>query len=350
MNIQTIIWQKNKIRLIDQTRLPARLEYISVRTVGDLWKAIRTMKVRGAPVLGAAAALGMYLGVKDSTASSFASFSRELDRTANFLARSRPTARNLFWALERMCSVAVRNRSRSIAQIKKLLLAEANHIIDEDKRSCRRIGRWGAEIIRSGDAILTVCNAGILATVDYGTALGVLYRASADGKKIKVYSCETRPVLQGARLTTWELKKKGLDVTLICDSMAGTLMQQGKITTVIAGADRIASNGDTANKIGTYALAVLARAHRIPFYIAAPATTFDLSIASGHSIPIEDRPAREVTHLFFKKPIAPIGIKVYNPAFDITGHRLITALITDKGIIKPPYNKNIPRTLCAQSR
>jgi methylthioribose-1-phosphate isomerase len=301
------------------------------------------MKVRGAPALGAAAGLGIYLGIKDSKAQKFSEFSQELDRVIKYLASSRPTARNIFWSLERMCGVAVRNKDKPIPVIKKMLFKEAQTIIEEDRIACRRIGYYGAKLLKDKDTILTICNAGILATIDYGTALGVIYRAKEEGKKIKVFSCETRPMLQGARLTLWELKQRGIDVTMACDNMAATLMRQGKIDKVIAGADRIAANGDVANKIGTYSLAVLAHYHRIPFYIAAPQSTFDLAIKTGRDIPIEERRAEEVTSLFFQKPIAPKGIKVFNPAFDVTPHNLITAIITDRGIIKPPYSRNIRR-------
>jgi len=341
MNIRTIEWKNNFIKIIDQTKLPQRLEYIYIKNLKSLWKAIRNMQIRGAPALGAAAGLGAYLGIRYSQAKNFAQFARELDKAMRYIASSRPTARNLFWALERVASAAVRNKNRPISLIKALILKEAQKIINEDKTACRRIGRFGAKLIKNNDTVLTVCNAGILATIDYGTALGLIYRAKEEGKDIKVYVCETRPLLQGARLTTWELEKKGIDVTLICDNMAATLMKEGKIDKVITGADRIALNGDSANKIGTYNLAVLSYYHKIPFYIAAPASTFDLRIKTGREIPIENRDSKEVTGLFFKKPIAAEGVKVFNPAFDVTPNNLITAIITDKGIIRPPYKKNI---------
>jgi methylthioribose-1-phosphate isomerase len=240
-----------------------------------------------------------------------------------------------------MKKTALLFKSRSIREIKKVLLREAHAVIEEDRAACRAIGRHGARLIKNSDTVLTVCNAGILATIDYGTALGVLYAADEQGKKFKVYSCETRPLLQGSRLTAWELTKKGLDVTLICDNMAATLMQKGKIDLVIAGADRIASNGDTANKIGTYSLAALCKFHSIPFYVAAPVSTFDFTIKSGRQIPIEERDAKEVTDQFFKKPVAPRGVKVFNPAFDVTPHTLITGIITEKGVIRPPFARNL---------
>jgi len=346
MDIRTIEWVNNKIKIIDQTKLPGKLEYLYINDLKSLWQAIKVLKVRGAPALGAAAGLGVYLGVKDSQAKKFPKFKNELDKVIRYLGSSRPTARNLFWGLERMRKAAFKNKAKSVPLIKNRLFEEANKIIEEDRISCRKIGSLGAKLIRRNDTILTVCNAGILATIDYGTALGVIYRAAQEGKHIRVYACETRPLLQGARLTVWELMKKGIDVTLNCDNMAATLMAQGRIDKVIAGADRIAANGDTANKIGTYSLAVLAKHHKVPFYIAAPASTFDLSIKSGKFIPIEQRKAEEVTDLFFKKSMSHKNIKVFNPAFDVTPHDLITAIITDKGIIRPPYSRNIRKAIC----
>lgn len=343
--MRTIEWKNNAIRIIDQTKLPSRLEYLDIKDTSALWQAIKKLKVRGAPALGAIAALGVYLGVKDSKAKNFAEFGRELDRLSKYLASSRPTARNLFWGIERMCSAAVKNMHKTIPQIKKILFQEAMDVIEEDRALCRRIGYYGAKLFKKRDTVLTICNAGILATIDYGTALGVIYRAKEEGKIIKVYACETRPLLQGARLSVWELMKKGIDVTMICDNMAATLMRQGRINKVIAGADRIASNGDTANKIGTYNLAVLSRYHKIPFYIAAPFSTFDLRIKSGKEIPIEERSGDEITSMFFKKPIAAVDTKVFNPAFDVTPHNLITAIITEKGVIRAPYVKNIRKAL-----
>jgi methylthioribose-1-phosphate isomerase len=344
MNIRTIDWSKGAVKIIDQTRLPGELAYLYIRDLKTLWQAIKALKVRGAPALGAAAGLGVYLGVKDSRAAGFADFSCELGRVSRYLASARPTARNLFWGIERMCSVAVKNKTLPVALIKKLLFSEANKIMEEDRSACRKIGAYGAKLIRAGDTVLTVCNAGILATIDYGTALGVLYRAQEQGKRIKVYACETRPLLQGARLTAWELSRKGIDVTLICDNMAATLMRQGKIDKVIAGADRIARNGDAANKIGTYSLAVLSRYHKIPFYIAAPFSTFDLKIKDGSGIVIEQRDSAEVTSLHFKRPVAPRRVKVYNPAFDVTPHELISAIITEKGIRRPPYKEILKKS------
>jgi methylthioribose-1-phosphate isomerase len=343
VDLKTIEWKRNGIKIIDQTKLPVKLEYLFIRDTRVLWSAIKELKVRGAPALGAAAALGVYLGIKDSRARDFKLFAKELDRVIRYLGSSRPTARNLFWGLERMASIAVKNSRRDINYIKKMLFAEALKVIEEDRITCRLIAKQGSKLIENGDSILTVCNAGILATIDYGTALGLIYRAKEEGKKIKVYACETRPLLQGARLTTWELKRNGVDVTLICDNMAAVLMKEGRVDKVITGADRICSNGDAANKIGTYNLAVLCRYHKVPLYIAAPFSTFDLSLKSGKDIPIEQRPRSEVTDLFFKKPIAGPEIKVFNPAFDVTPHELISAIITERGVISPAFVQGIKK-------
>ncbi|MFH0791329.1 MAG: S-methyl-5-thioribose-1-phosphate isomerase [Candidatus Omnitrophota bacterium] len=345
MNIRTIEWKNGAIRIVDQTKLPAEFVYLDIKDLKTLWQAIKELKVRGAPALGAAAGLGVYLGIKDCRAKNFAEFERQLDKTIKYLACSRPTAVNLFWGLERMRQTVLTNKNKPLPELKDICFREAQEIIEEDRTACRKIGQYGAKLFKKNDAVLTVCNAGILATIDYGTALGVIYRAEEEGKNLKVYACETRPLLQGARLTSWELKKNGVDVTLICDNMAASLMAQGKIDRVIAGADRIAANGDTANKIGTYSLAVLSHYHKIPFYIAAPCSTFDLSIKTGRDIPIEQRSEKEIKELFFKKPIALKEVKVYNPAFDVTPNNLITAIITDKGIIKTPYRKNISKIM-----
>lgn len=345
MEIKTIDWKNNKIKIIAQTLLPGKLKYLYISDLKTLWGAIKRLEVRGAPALGVAGALGVYLGIRDSKAKNFVKLEKELRTIISYLASSRPTARNLFWGLERMRNTALKNKNKPIKEIKNILFQEAGNILEEDRKSCRKIGYYGAKLIKSKDRILTICNAGILATIDYGTALGVIYSAAKQGKKIKVYACETRPLLQGARLTVWELMKKGIDVTLNCDNMAATLMKQGKIDKVIVGADRIASNGDTANKIGTYNLAVLSKYHKIPFYVAAPASTFDFKIKSGKDIPIEERSAHEITESLFKKPISVNGVKVFNPAFDVTAHNLITAIITDKGIIRPPFRENIAKVL-----
>jgi methylthioribose-1-phosphate isomerase len=346
MSIITLSWVNNKIKIIDQTKLPGRLKYIYIKRIDDLWMAIKELKVRGAPALGAAGALGVYLGVKDSRALNFLKFKVELDEVSRYLGSCRPTAHNLFWGIERVNAVALRNRDKPIAKIKLSLLKEALRIIEEDKLSCRRIGNYGDNIIRNNDTILTICNAGILATIDYGTALGIIYHARESGRNFKVYACETRPLLQGSRLTAWELKKRGIDVTIICDNTAASLMASRKISKVITGADRIALNGDTANKIGTYNLAVLSKYHGIPFYIAAPISTFDPQIKSESEIKIEERSGDEVRNILNKKRVAPCGCKVFNPAFDVTENNLITAFITDCGIIRQPFKMNISKLLC----
>jgi len=345
MKIRTIDWINGKIRLIDQTRLPCALEYVDIRGLKQLRQAIKELKVRGAPALAAASSLGVYVGVRDSVAGNFTQFRKELDKVIAYIASARPTARNLFWGLERAKRAALANKDKPIKEIKQVILREAKRIIEEDKASCRRIGLYGARLLRDKERILTICNAGILATIDYGTALAVIYRAKEEGKDVAVFSCETRPLLQGARLTTWELNKKNVGVTLICDNAAAFLMQSGKIDKVIAGADRIAANGDAANKIGTYNLAILCQYHKIPFYVAAPFSTFDLKLKTGRQIKIEQRPGEEVSRLFLFGRIAPCGVKIFNPAFDVTPHKLISAIITDRGIIRKPFRKNIRKIL-----
>ncbi|MDD5097071.1 MAG: S-methyl-5-thioribose-1-phosphate isomerase [Candidatus Omnitrophica bacterium] len=345
MKIRTIDWKNNKVRLIDQTKLPEELVYLNIDNLKDLWQAIKILQVRGAPALGAASALGVYLGVRDYKGSDWPGFKRRLDKVAQYIASARPTARNLFWGIERIAAVALKNKTCSISRIKQIILTEAKIIMQEDMVSCRKIGFYGAKLLHDFDTVLTICNAGILATIDYGTALGVIYSAVAEGKRIKVYSSETRPLLQGARLSTWELNKQGVDVRMIADNSAAKLMQEKKIDLVIAGADRIAANGDSANKIGTLNLAVLCKFHKIPFYIAAPFSTFDLEIKSGKDIAIEMRDPDEVTKIMFKREVAPQGAKVLNPAFDVTNHELISAIITDRGIIRAPYPENIKKIL-----
>ncbi len=342
MPIATIEWVNNSVKIINQKRLPFRLEFIYCRSLKRLWKAIKTLEVRGAPALGIAASLGVVLAAVNSRAKTTACFRRDLHRAIRYLSVSRPTAVNLFNALKRMEGLIGRHKNSSIAQLKKILLQEAQKIISEDQLACRRMAKFGAKLIKNNDSLLTLCNAGSLATADYGTALGVMYRAREEGKYIKVFSCETRPLLQGARLTTWELLRENIDTTLICDNMAAFLMAQKKIDKIFVGADRIAANGDTANKIGTYNLAILAKYHQVPFYVVAPFSTFDLNIKNGSLIPIENRNAKEVTEIL-GKTIAPSGVKVYNPAFDVTPHKLITAIITEMGIINPPFEKNIKK-------
>ncbi|OHB78612.1 MAG: S-methyl-5-thioribose-1-phosphate isomerase, partial [Planctomycetes bacterium RBG_16_64_12] len=314
---------------------------VECRDAETLWEAIKMLRVRGAPAIGIAAAYGVCLGLQTVAGRDEAAFFSRLDEVTEYLATSRPTAVNLFWALERMKRKAIEGRGKKpTSEIAADLLAEARAIQEEDRQMCRAIGRHGAELLSEGQGVLTHCNAGGLATADYGTALAVFFAAAESGKRLHVYADETRPLLQGARLTTWELNERGIDVTLICDSMAAQVMREGRVQAVVVGADRIAANGDTANKIGTYGVAVLAAAHDMPFYVAAPTSTFDLSLASGEEIPIEQRDPREITHGFGRQ-IAPDGVGVYNPAFDVTPARLITALICEKGVIRPVTKKRI---------
>jgi len=347
MPVPTIEWTggvNGKIKLIDQTLLPARYKVIYCKTLAAIWEAIKMLRVRGAPALGVAGAYAVLLGIQKSKAKTFDAFYRELKNAADYIGTSRPTAVNLFWALDRMLRTATANRDESIPRLKKILLAEAHKILDEDKKVCRAIGETGARLIKNGFGILTHCNAGGLATADYGTALAVMFRAREKGTKFRVFVDETRPLLQGARLTLWELMQAKIDATLICDNMAAQVMKEGKIDMVIVGADRIAASGDAANKIGTYGVAVLAKAHGIPFYVAAPESTFDLKLAGGHLIPIEERGAEEVTEGFGRRT-APENAQVYCPAFDVTPARYITGFITEKGIIKKPFRKNIKKVL-----
>ena len=337
------------VRLIDQTLLPAALEYRACGTAEEVWEAIRRLRVRGAPAIGIAAAMGVVVGLQGHAGDSRAAFLARLDEVADYLRSSRPTAVNLFWALERMQRCARGMGEQTPRALLDGLLREALAIEEEDRWMCRAIGAAGAALIQEGSGVLTHCNAGGLATADYGTALAVLYAAHERGIRFAVYADETRPLLQGSRLTAWELCQRGLDVTLLCDSMAAQVMKEGRIQAVIVGADRIAANGDTANKIGTYGVALLAQAHAIPFYVAAPSSTFDLSLADGSAIPIEQRDPREVTH-GFGVATAPAGVKVYNPAFDVTPHRLIAALITERGLIRPVTADNIRRALSGPSR
>jgi methylthioribose-1-phosphate isomerase len=329
------------LRLIDQTRLPTELVHVDCHDVETVWEAIRSLRVRGAPAIGIAAAYGICVGVQQATTDRH-SFDARLAEVAGYLATSRPTAVNLFWALDRMKKRAAALASAPPAEIRAALLAEARAIEAEDRECCRAIGRHGAALLADGTGVLTHCNAGGLATADYGTALAVFFAAHESGKRLHVFADETRPLLQGARLTAWELAARGMDVTLICDSMAAQVMREGRVQAVVTGADRIAANGDTANKIGTYGVALLAAAHDIPFYVAAPTSTFDLSLASGDEIPIEQRDPREITHGFGRQT-APDGVAVYNPAFDVTPARLITAIICERGVIRPVTQEAIAR-------
>jgi len=333
------------LELVDQRRLPAEFATLQCRDVETLFEAIKTLTVRGAPAIGVAGAYGLVLTLQKLSANDGVEKALEtLAAAREYLASSRPTAVNLSWALDRVCKRANAQHGTTLQSLQETVLAEAKVIHEEDVDMCRRIGQHGERFIKEGAGILTHCNAGALATAGQGTALSVMFEAHKKGRKFRVYADETRPLLQGARLTAWELKQAGIDVTVICDNMAGWLMKQGKINAVITGADRIAANGDAANKIGTYSLSILAREHGVPFYIAAPSSTFDLTIKSGAEIPIEQRAAQEVTTLHGIQ-IAPAGVAAYNPAFDVTDARDITAIITEKGIIEKPDTKRIAKCL-----
>jgi methylthioribose-1-phosphate isomerase len=330
------------VRLIDQTRLPSRRLFIDTSDIQTIWTAIKTLQVRGAPAIGVAAAMGVAAAVQNAPAESGRDLLPAVRQAADYLATSRPTAVNLFWALERMKRVADENAGLGGAELKERLASEAAAIRDEDAAMCRAIGEHGATLLKDGATVLTHCNAGSLATAEFGTALAPIYVAQEQGKTIRVFADETRPLLQGSRLTAWELKQAGVDVTVICDNTAAQVMKEGRIDAVLVGADRIAANGDTANKIGTYSVAVLAHAHRIPFYVLAPTSTFDLSMAGGDGIPIEQRAAEEVTR-GFGRPTAPARVKVYSPAFDVTPASLIAAIVCEKGVARPAYTQSLAR-------
>jgi methylthioribose-1-phosphate isomerase len=336
--LPTIEWQDDAIVMVDQRKLPAAEVYVRCKSAAEVAKAIKTMVIRGAPAIGVAAAMGIAFGMEKSKATGTRQFAAEFQKTCDLMAATRPTAVNLFWAIERMkrCFSDAALAGESVEQLKMRLRDEAGRIHDEDVQSCRAIGAHGATLVPSDARILTHCNAGALATAGYGTALGVIRGAVEAGKRVRVFADETRPFLQGSRLTAWELVHDGIDTTVITDSMAGALMRDGQIDLVVVGADRIAANGDTANKIGTYTVAVLAKEHGIPFYVAAPWSTIDLSTPEGTRIPIEERNAREVTHVGASQ-LAPAGASVRNPAFDVTPHRYITAIITERGIFHPPF-------------
>jgi len=347
MEIKTLEWKKGKLFLLDQTKLPHREIYVSCSSHREVAAAIRTMIVRGAPAIGVAAAFGLVLGAKKIRTKAYLSFRKEFDTIGDLLQATRPTAVNLLWAVERLKMVVRKNRGEKIETIQNLLECEASRILEEDLVVNRAMGRQGQILVPDGSSILTHCNAGALATAGYGTALGVIRAAFEEGKEIQVFVDETRPFLQGARLTAWELSKEKIPCTLITDNMAGSLMAQGKIDLVIVGADRIAANGDVANKIGTYSLAVLCGAHRLPFYVAAPLSTIDLKTRTGREIPIEERPPEEVTSIG-KQRIAPRGMRALNPAFDVTPHRYIRAVITERGIIQKPFARNLKKVFAKE--
>jgi methylthioribose-1-phosphate isomerase len=330
--------------MVDQRKLPGQEIYVRCRTAQDVARAIRTMVIRGAPAIGVSAAMGIALGMRRSTAKGTRQFAVEFQKICDMMASTRPTAVNLFWAIERMkrAFAEAAQAGQSADEIADRLEREARAIHDEDVASCRTMGGFGAEIVPDGARVLTHCNAGALATAGYGSALGVIRAAVERGKRVAVFADETRPFLQGARLTAWELVRDGINTTVITESMAGPLMRAGEIDLVVVGADRIAANGDTANKIGTYTVAVLAHAHKIPFYVAAPVSTIDLATPDGDQIPIEERDRREITHLGSSQ-LTPDGANIRNPAFDVTPHRYIAGIITEKGIFRPPYESSLKR-------
>ena len=347
MATPTIAWEDGQLRIIDQTRLPGDLTVISLERADAVWEAIRSLRVRGAPAIGVCAAYGVVVGAREQHPDSAKAAVNAARDTADYLATSRPTAVNLFWALDRMRAAAkAAPADRGADGVLVYLERTAAEIHDEDRRLCRAIGRAGAGLIPQNGGVLTHCNAGGLATADYGTALAVMFRAHEEGRVFRVFADETRPLLQGARLTAWELREHDIPVTLICDSMAAQVMKEGKVDLVIVGADRIAANGDTANKIGTYGVALLAAAHKIPFYVAAPTSTVDLNAADGSAIPIEQRGAEEITNGFGAQT-APDGIDVYNPAFDVTPASLIAGIVTEGGILRPPYEGRLREAVLA---
>ncbi len=354
MPITTIEWsgdpsrpREGHVRLIDQTLLPTELRYIDCKDTETLWEAIKVLRVRGAPALGVAGAMGVVLGLRGTRAATGDELVKEADEVAAYFATSRPTAVNLFWALDRMKAKTRELAAKPDADVEeslRVLLAEALEVVREDRETCRAMGRFGAELLPDDATILTHCNAGALATADYGTALGVVYAAVEAGKKVSAYCDETRPLLQGARLSAWELTQAGIPTTVICDNMAAVVLRDRKIDAVIVGADRIAANGDVANKIGTYGLSVLAKEHGVPFYVVAPVSTFDLTLDSGAGIPIEERPADEVSMPFGTRT-APEEAAIYNPAFDVTPAANVTAIVTEKGVLRPPLAEAIKRQL-----
>jgi methylthioribose-1-phosphate isomerase len=342
MKFKTIEWKGDQVRILDQRRLPQEVRYLDCRDASSVAQAIRSMAIRGAPAIGVAAAMGIALAAKKVRSSSPRAFTKAAEKVCDEMRGTRPTAVNLFWAINRMKSILDQVDAYGVERTQARLVEEALRIYREDVEINQKIGEHGKRLIKSGDGVLTHCNAGALATAGYGTALGVIYAAWDKGKRFQVFVDETRPLLQGCRLTAWELVQEKIPATVITDNMAGVLMMKGKIDLVLVGADRIARNGDTANKIGTYGLAVLSKWHGIPFYVAAPTSTLDLAISSGSDIPIEQRDMREVTH-FRGYPIAPDGVKGFNPAFDVTPHSLIHAIITEKGIIRKPFQRNLKK-------
>lgn len=332
--------EKNALVIIDQTKLPYKIEILSLTKQEDIWQAIYLLQVRGAPAIGVAAAIGIYLAAREIEASDMNEFYEKFKEAKDYLASARPTAVNLFWALNRMEEVVKANINQSVAKVKTLLHDEAVAIRDEDVWVCKQIGEYGLTLVKPGDGLLTHCNAGRLATVKYGTATAPMYLGQEKGYNFRIFADETRPLLQGARLTAFELYESGLDVTLICDNMSGTVMKKGWINAVFVGCDRVAANGDTANKIGTSVVAAVAKRYNVPFYVCAPTSTIDMNTATGNDIHIEERLPEEITEMWYKERMAPEGVKVFNPAFDVTDYDLIDGIVTEYGIARPPYSQS----------
>lgn len=335
--------ENSTLVILDQTLLPNEKIFLRLTSQNQIWEAIYALRVRGAPAIGIAAGYAAYLGTKESNAKTYDELYEDFMKVKKYLASSRPTAVNLFWALDRMEKRFIKEKGNSVEEVKKALKDEAESIRNEDEQVCKTIGEYALSLLKDGMGILTHCNAGAIATAKYGTALAPIYLGQEKGYEFKVYADETRPLLQGARLTAWELKEAGVDVTLICDNMASIVMKEGKVQAVLVGCDRVANNGDTANKIGTSGVAILAKHYGIPFYVCAPLSTVDLECKTGDDIHIELRPDEEVTSKWYEKPMAPQGVKVYNPCFDVTDHNMITAIVTEKGIAYPPYTESLPK-------
>lgn len=329
--------------IIDQTLLPGEIKMLSLTEIEDIWEAIYLLKVRGAPAIGVSAAIGVYLAADKVQTEDMNVFCQEFLKAKNYLATSRPTAVNLFWALDRMEAVVQQNKDKTVTEVKALLREEAVRIHDEDVEVCRKIGEYALELVKPGDGLLTHCNAGQLATVKYGTATAPMYLGQERGYGFRIYADETRPLLQGARLTAFELQAAGMDVTLICDNMSASVMKKGLVNAVFVGCDRVASNGDTANKIGTSVVACVAKQYGVPVYVCAPTSTIDMTLVSGEEIPIEERPAEEITEMWYEKRMAPEGVKVYNPCFDVTDHELIAGIVTEYGVVRAPYTENLKK-------
>lgn len=343
--IQSVILDDDNSTLVilDQTLLPNEKIFLRLTSQNQIWEAIYSLRVRGAPAIGIAAGYGAYLGTKESKAETYEELYEDFKKVKEYLASSRPTAVNLFWALDRMENRFKKEKGKTAQEVKKALKEEAETIRAEDEMVCKTIGENALSLLKSGMGILTHCNAGAIATAKYGTALAPIYLGKERGYDFKVYADETRPLLQGARLTAWELKEAGVDVTLICDNMASIVMKEGRIQAVLVGCDRVAENGDTANKIGTSGVAILAKHYGVPFYVCAPLSTIDLKCKNGEDIHIELRPEEEIISKWYEKPMAPLGVKTYNPCFDVTDNSLITAIVTEKGIAYPPYSESLPK-------